>query len=70
MVIEACAHVWATAETLDVIKHDPQDNRILECAQASGSEFIVSGDKDLLRLATFGGARVVKAAEFLVIASA
>ena len=70
MVIEACAQRVATTETLTVIKHDPPDNRILECAQASGSEFIVSGDQDLLRLETFGDARVVKVADFLVIVSA
>ena len=30
------------SETLDVIHWDPPDNRILECAIDSGSEFIVS----------------------------
>jgi uncharacterized protein len=37
-----------STETLRVIEEDPDDDRILECAIASGSQFIVSGDKHLL----------------------
>lgn len=37
-------------ETVSVIREDPDDNRILECADAARSDFIVSEDKDLLRL--------------------
>ncbi len=42
-------HVVPRVE-LDVVKDDPDDNRILECAVSSGSEYLVTGDKDLLRL--------------------
>src|SRR4051812_38043551 len=37
-------------QTVDVIKDDPTDNRILECAAAARSDFIVTGDKHLLQL--------------------
>ena len=50
------------SETLDVIDYDPPDNRILECASEAGSEFIVSEDKDLLRLKEHGNARIISAA--------
>jgi len=53
--------------TLDVIDHYPPDNRILECADEAGSEFIVSEDKDLLRLKEHGNARIIRAAEMLDI---
>ena len=56
--------------TVRVVEEDPADNRILECAQAAGSEFIVTGDRHLLRLGRFGNARIVKASEFLEIQSA
>ena len=46
-------HVSPT-ETLHVIKEDPDDDRILECAATAKSDFIVSEDKDLLRLGQFG----------------
>ena len=32
-------------QTLDVIKEDPSDNRILECAVEAGSEYVVTWDK-------------------------
>ena len=38
---------------LDVVKDDPGDNRILACAVSSGSEYLVTGDKDLLRIVTY-----------------
>jgi putative PIN family toxin of toxin-antitoxin system len=52
-------------EPVDVIKEDPQDNRILECAQAGRSDYIVSGDRDLLRLRVFRDIPIVKVADFL-----
>jgi putative PIN family toxin of toxin-antitoxin system len=42
------ARMVVPTETLDVIKEDEPDNRILECAVAAGSEFIISADNDLL----------------------
>lgn len=51
----------ALAEIID----DPDDNRVLECAVESHSQFIVSGDKHLLRLVTYQGIRIVKVADFL-----
>lgn len=55
-------------EKLDVIKEDPSDNKILECALAANVGYVVSGDKHLLGLKEFGGIRIVKAKEFLDIA--
>jgi hypothetical protein len=39
---------------LDVIKEDPDDKRVLECAVTAGSRFTVSGKNDLLRFGQFG----------------
>jgi putative PIN family toxin of toxin-antitoxin system len=55
----------APTETIEIVKTDPDDNRVVECATAAGSEFIVSGDADLLALGGFGGITVVTAAKFL-----
>jgi putative PIN family toxin of toxin-antitoxin system len=57
-------HVSPTV-TLNIIKEDPDDDRILECAVTAGSDFIVSEDKDLLRLRRFGDARIVTIQQFL-----
>ena len=55
----------APTELLEVVTSDPDDNRVVECATAAGSAFIVSGDRHLLALEGFGGIRVVTAATFL-----
>ena len=54
-------------QRLDIIKEDPDDNRILECAVEAKSDFIVSSDKDLLRLGNYGNVRMVTAKEFMVM---
>ena len=38
---------------------------ILECAVAGGSDWIVTEDKDLLRLGAFEQIRIVRGAQFL-----
>jgi uncharacterized protein len=52
-------------QRLDVVKDDPDDNRILECAVEGQAECVVTGDKDLLRLRQHGAIRIVQVAEFL-----
>ena len=68
IVAEAAKMVSPTVE-LNVISHDPPDNRVLECAVSAGSDYIVTGDKDLLRLKQFNGIRIVTVAELLDIAA-
>lgn len=52
---------------LDVIKEDPADNRILECAFAGKVKYIVSGDGHLLDLKKYKRIPIVKTSEFLKI---
>ncbi len=62
-------HVCPT-EILHVVKEDPVADRILECAAIARSDFIVSEDKDLLRLGQFGNARIVSVPDFINLALA
>ena len=55
----------SSSETLDVVKADPDDNRILECAVAAGSDVIVTGDAHLLQLGAYRGIKIIKVADFL-----
>jgi uncharacterized protein len=55
----------APNEHIEVITSDPADNRILECAVASGSEYLVTGDRHLLELGQFAGIEIMKPANFL-----
>jgi len=59
-------HITPTL-TLNVIKEDPDDYRILECAATAESNYIVSVDKDLLRLERYGDARIVNIVEMLEV---
>jgi uncharacterized protein len=73
-VAEATAIIREAARTvrpsveLNVIKEDPPDNRVLECAVSAGSDYIVTGDKDLLRLRQYAGIRIVSVSDFLDMA--
>ena len=57
------------SETIDAVTADPDDNRVLECAVAAGSQFIVTGDGDLLRLGSYSGIRILRVAEFMRLIS-
>ena len=59
------ARTVTPAVQLDIIKEDPPDNRILECAVAAGSDYLVTGDKDLLRLGRYDSIRILTVSEFL-----
>jgi hypothetical protein len=52
-------------ETVTVIKQDPDDDRVLECVLTAKSDFIVTEDKDLLRVGRFGNSRIVTIGEFV-----
>ena len=65
-LLAACTRRVAPTQTLDIIKADPSDNRILECAAAAKSDVIVTGDKrHILPLGSYGGIPIVMVAEFM-----
>jgi len=53
------------AMRLDVVREDPTDNRILECALEAGADVIVSGDSHLLKLKTFQRTEILTPRQFL-----
>lgn len=63
--LQQMARTVTPAVELDVIKEDPPDNRVLECAVSAGSDYIVTGDKDLLRLGRYDAIRILSVADFL-----
>jgi predicted nucleic acid-binding protein len=52
---------------LDAVPRDPDDNMVLECAVEGKAHYIVTGDKDLLVLKTFGDIRIIRASDFLTV---
>ena len=52
--------------SISVIKEDPSDNKIIECAIFVGANYIVTGDKNhLLPLKEYKGIKIVSPSEFL-----
>lgn len=52
---------------LDVIKDDPDDNKVLECAKEGMVSYIVTNDNHLLKVKEFEGIKIVTPEEFLRI---
>ncbi len=44
---------------VNVIKSDPDDNKILECAIACRASYIISGDAHLLELKEYGSTKII-----------
>jgi putative PIN family toxin of toxin-antitoxin system len=51
--------------SVNVIPEDPEDNRVIECADESVADFIVSGNHHLLDLRRYESMRIVRAKEML-----
>ncbi len=62
--IARVAIVIKTEPHLHLLADEP-DNRVLECAEAAGADFIVTGDKHLLFLKRFQDSNVIKLSDFL-----
>jgi putative PIN family toxin of toxin-antitoxin system len=52
-------------QTINIVTADPEDNKIIECAIAGKSNYIISGDKHLLQLCEYEGIKILRASEFL-----
>lgn len=64
--VKGLAEVIKPDISLSVIKNDPSDNKILECALKAKAAFIVSGDKaHLLPLKVYKGIKIMSPSDFL-----
>ena len=63
-VLSICTIV-APSISISVIKEDPADNRILECAETGKVDYIVSGDAHLLDLKNYKGIGILRASNIL-----
>jgi uncharacterized protein len=51
--------------TIRFVLDDPDDDRILECALAANADFIVPGDRHLLRLRKYKSTVIVSPRQFV-----
>lgn len=63
--LEANADLISTVETLKIVKADPDDDRVLECAVAGRADYIVSGDRHLLKLGSYDDIPILTVRQFL-----
>jgi putative PIN family toxin of toxin-antitoxin system len=52
---------------LNAVPADPDDNRVLECAVAGHADWIVSGDRHLLGMGSYGGIAIATVRQFVEI---
>lgn len=50
---------------LNVVKEDPNDNMFLECAVEVKADYLITGDKHLLKLKKFKDTKILNSKEFL-----
>ena len=58
-LIQQSSTIVNPRQTLTVIKADPEDNKILECAKEAKANLIISMDKHLIRLKSYGTIGIV-----------
>ncbi len=64
LFLSAIAEWTKPTETIDILKDEP-DNRILECASCGKAGVIVTGDKEMLRLGSFRGVKILSLKAYL-----
>jgi uncharacterized protein len=63
--LESAALVIKPKMVLKVVIDDPDDDRVLECAVVGGVDYIVSGDRHLLKLGSYQGISILTTREFM-----
>jgi uncharacterized protein len=61
---EAAAETLEKVNPVSAICRDPDDNKILACAEQAHADYIVTGDKDLLVMKRYGKAKIVIPRDF------
>ena len=63
--LEQLCDITSTTQSITHIQADPDDDRVLEAAIAGRADYIVSGDKHLLKLGEYEGIRILTVRQFI-----
>jgi len=63
--LENCALVVRPDIALNVVHDDPDDNRVLECAVTGEANYVVSGDRHLLKLVEYNRMPILTVRQFM-----
>jgi len=59
------ANIIEPQEKIKIVKDDPDDDKIIECAIASNSEYIITYDQHLLKIKEYRSIKIVTPEEML-----
>jgi putative PIN family toxin of toxin-antitoxin system len=59
------AELYVAEDLLEPLCNDPDDDKFVACAIASGSRIIISGDKHLLKVSGYHDIEILKPREFI-----
>lgn len=59
------AEIIVPQEKLSIVKQDPDDDKVIECAVEGKSNFIITQDKHLLKMKSYKQIRIITPQEFL-----
>ncbi|MBS3176546.1 putative toxin-antitoxin system toxin component, PIN family [Candidatus Woesearchaeota archaeon] len=51
-------------EKIQAVKEDPKDDMFIEAAVTAKADYVISGDKHLLKLKQFGDTKIISASQF------
>lgn len=63
--LERASELVSALPILSVIEDDPDDDRVLECAVAGRADYIVTGDRHLLKLGSYEQIPILTVREFM-----
>jgi putative PIN family toxin of toxin-antitoxin system len=64
LLAEAAREIVKQISPITPLCRDPDDDKILACAQAVRADYIVTGDRDLLVIKTFGKTQIITPRDF------
>jgi putative PIN family toxin of toxin-antitoxin system len=64
LLAEAIKEVRQEVDRIKPVCRDPDDDKILACASASGADYLVTGDEDLLVVKRHGGTEILTPRDF------
>lgn len=67
-VLKTARFVQVTSK-VGIVNEHPADNKILECALAADADYIISGDKHLLKLISYEEIQVLSVSDFLKLSA-
>ena len=68
--LQTIALLVEPAPVLEIVSDDPDDNRVLECTVTGRANYVVSGDRHLLKLASFEEIPILTTRQFMNIVEA